>query len=257
MGEAIISAVLRNDIAAPEEISVSEIDEKRAEYLRQKYNVQAGNLGRRVTDESNDIIVLAIKPQQLADVMAGLRGAFKPSQLVVSIIAGVKIDTISRGLAHKCIVRVMPNTPAQIGYGMSAWTATDTVTEAQRKEARSILAAMGKEMYFPGEEYLDMVTAVSGSGPAYFFLMAEALIDGAVKIGLSREEAGVLVVQTMLGSAHLLEQSGKEAAELRRNVTSKGGTTERALGVFEAGGFAQLVAEAVNAAYNRAKELGG
>ncbi len=178
------------------------------------------------------------------------------SQVVVSIAAGVKILTITRGLGISRVVRAMPNTPAQIGYGITGWTATPGVTEEQKDRARTILGAMGQEIYFDDEKYLDMVTAVSGSGPAYFFLFAEALIEAAADIGLPRRTGERLVLQTMLGSAHLWENYDKPVAELRRSVTSKGGTTERAIEVFEKGGFARLVAEAVKAAYARAVELG-
>ncbi len=151
----------------------------------------------------------------------------------------------------------MPNTPAQIGEGMSVWTATNKVSREQREWASSILGAIGKEIYVDDEKYLDMVTAVSGSGPAYFFLFVEVLVEAAVDIGLSVDVAQEMVLQTMLGSGHLIQQSGKSPAELRRMVTSKGGTTEAALDVLSEGEFTKLVIKAVNAAYTKAKILGG
>ena len=163
-----------------------------------------------------EIVVLAIKPQNLAEVMAELSGQLKPTQLVLSIIAGARINTLSRGLKHNRIVRAMPNTPAQIGEGISVWTATAEVTKKQRAWASSILGAMGKEIYVDDEKYIDMATAVSGSGPAYFFLFMESLVDAAVEIGLPRDMARELVLETMLGSGHLMQKSGKEPAELRR-----------------------------------------
>jgi pyrroline-5-carboxylate reductase len=150
----------------------------------------------------------------------------------------------------------MPNTPAQIGEGISVWTATSEVTEPQKKRVSSILGTMGREIYVDDEKYLDMATAVSGSGPAYFFLFVESLIESAVKIGLSQDVAEALVLQTMLGSGHLIQKSGKSPAELRRMVTSPGGTTAEALLQFEKSQFNDLVQQAVTAAYNRAKELG-
>ncbi|HUV56639.1 MAG TPA: pyrroline-5-carboxylate reductase, partial [Dehalococcoidales bacterium] len=203
-----------------------------------------------------DVVILAIKPQNLTGVMAGLNGQFKPNQLVLSIIAGARIDTLRQGLNYGCIVRVMPNTPAQIGEGMSAWTATPEVTGQQKKWAGSILGAMGREIYVDDEKYIDMVTAVSGSGPAYVFLFIEALVDAALHIGLPRDIVQELVLQTLLGSGHFLQKSGKEAAELRKMVTSPGGTTAEALKVLEKGRFTELVKQAVTAAYNKAKELG-
>jgi len=151
----------------------------------------------------------------------------------------------------------MPNTPAQIFEGMSVWTATGGVTEKQKELAGSILGAIGREIYVDDEKYLDMVTAVSGSGPAYFFLFVEALVEAAVQIGLSPDVAKQLVLQTMLGSGHLIEKSDKSPVELRVMVTSKGGTTAAALEVLDSGDFSNLVIRAVKAAYDRSRELGG
>jgi len=175
---------------------------------------------------------------------------------VLSIAAGVTIQTIRGGLGHDKVIRSMPNTPAQIGLGITGWTATKETTEEQKTRAGIILGAMGKEIYFADEEALDMVTAVSGSGPAYFYLFAETLIEAAVNIGLDIKDAETLVKQTMLGAAHLVNASEKPVAELRRNVTSKGGTRKQALKVFEESGLAGIVDKAVKAACRRAKELG-
>jgi pyrroline-5-carboxylate reductase len=255
MGEAMLAAVLGKKLAAPSGVSVSDISASRRHYLKVKYGVSVtGNNRAAVKDK--DIIVLAVKPQNIPEVLSDLKGHIKPKQLVLSIAAGVKIDTIAEGLGHKKIVRAMPNTPAQVGLGMSGWTATNAVTAAQKEQARTFLAAMGEEIFFVDENTLDIVTAVSGSGPAYFYLFAESLIESAVKLGLKRENAEKLVVQTMLGAGQLLSQSGQSPTELRRAVTSKGGTTERALKVFEDSGLAGLVTAAVRAAYRRARELG-
>jgi pyrroline-5-carboxylate reductase len=255
MGEAMLAAVIRKKLAAPADISVSDISDSRRNYLKKQYGV-AVTRNNRVAIKGKDIIVLAVKPQNISEVLSSLKVDIKSSQLVLSIAAGVNIATISKGLGHDKVVRAMPNTPAQVGFGMSGWTATATVTIIQKEQARAILAATGREIYFDDEKYLDMVTAVSGSGPAYFYLFAESLIEAAVNIGISRPDAEQLVRQTMLGSAQLLLKSGKPPAELRRAVTSKGGTTERALQVFTDGGFSKLIGNAVQAAYRRAKELG-
>jgi pyrroline-5-carboxylate reductase len=255
MGEAMLAAVIKRKLAVPEAISVSDISDSRRDYLKKQYGV-AVTRNNRVAIKGKDIIVLAVKPQNIPEVLSSLKVDIKSPQLVLSIAAGVCIDTISRGLRHGNIVRAMPNTPAQIGFGMSGWTATVTVTSAQKEQARAVLAAMGREIYFDDEKYLDMITAVSGSGPAYFFLFAESLIEAAINIGLSRTDAEQLVRQTIAGSAQLIMKSGKPPAELRRAVTSKGGTTERALQVFTDGGLSKLIEDAVQAAYRRAKELG-
>jgi pyrroline-5-carboxylate reductase len=255
MGEAMLAALIEKKICLPAAICVSDVSAERRQYINNRYGVPVtGRNGEAVAGK--DIIVLAVKPQTLPEVLPDLKGSLQSSQLVLSIIAGATIRKIGEGLGHQRLVRAMPNTPARIGYGVTGWTATQEVTVRQKESARSVLGAMGKEIYFGDEKFLDMVTAVSGSGPAYFFLLAEALIEAAVKIGLPLQEAEGLVTQTMLGSAQLLVRSGRPPAELRRNVTSRGGTTEAALNVFEKGGFSRLVADAVKAAYKRAQELG-
>jgi pyrroline-5-carboxylate reductase len=255
MGEAMVSAVLKKGLAKPEAVIVSDIADARLRHLEKKYGVTATSSNLEAAGKGQ-VVVLAVKPQNLAEVVASLKGCLKPSQLVLSIIAGARTKTLSRGLRHGGIVRAMPNTPAQIGEGISVWTAMAEVTEQQRELARAILRAMGKEIYVDDENYIDMATAISGSGPAYFFLMVESLVDAAVGIGLPRDMALKLVLQTMLGSGHLIQRSGKEPAELRRMVTSPGGTTAEALLHLEKGGFSQLLNQVVKAAYNRAKELG-
>jgi pyrroline-5-carboxylate reductase len=255
MGEAMLAAVLARDLAQPESISVSDVSHKRLEHLKKQYSVTVTPDNPEAISDK-DIIILAVKPQNLAEVMAELKDNLNPAQLILSIIAGAKISTIFLGLTHNAVVRAMPNTPARVGEGMSVWTATSDVTDQQKQAAKSILGAMGRELYVDDEAYLDMATAISGSGPAYFFLMVEALVDAAMEIGLPREMAQELVLQTMLGSGKFIRQSGASPAELRRKVTSPGGTTAQALAQFEKGGFSELVRRAVRAAYERAKELG-
>ncbi len=255
MGEAMISAILSKGISSPLEITVGDINENRCQYLEKEYNViVTGDI--RLAADSGDVIVLAIKPQNSSDVLNELNGLIKPGTLILSIMAGVKIETIRNGLNHNLIVRVMPNTPAQIGEGMSVWTATAEVTGQQREWASSILEAMGKQVYVHDEDSIDKATAVMGSGPAYFFLFVESLVDAAVNIGVSPEIAMELVLQTMLGSGLYIQKSGRTPAELRKMVTSPGGTTAEALNVFEKEGFAGIIIQAVTAAYDKAKKLG-
>jgi len=255
MGEAMLSAILSKRLSPPQAISVSDIDEARRRHLGQKYGVAAMN-SNRLAIEGSEVVILAIKPQNLAEVMAELKGQLNPTQLVLSIIAGARINTLCLGLNHHRIVRVMPNTPAQIGEGISVWTATTEVTEQQKKWAGSLLGAMGREIYVDNEKYIDMATAVSGSGPAYIFLFVESIVDAAARIGLPRDMAQELVLQTILGSGHFAQKSDKSLAELRKMVTSPGGTTEAALHKLVEGGFSDLILQAVTAAYNRARELG-
>jgi pyrroline-5-carboxylate reductase len=255
MGEAMVSAIVKNNLAAAGDIAVSDVSESRRSYLENKYKVTLMNDNSEVV-QKKEIIILAIKPQVLADAVVTLKGQIKPNQLVISILAGKSIHTIATILAHNCIVRSMPNTPAQIGEGITVWTATPQVTEQQKKWAASILGAMGSEVYAEDEKYLDMATAVSGSGPAYVFLFVESLVEAAIKLGFTQEVADKLVLQTLLGSGHLLQKSGKTPQELRRMVTSPGGTTAEAIAQFEKGGFKDLMEKAVLAAYEKAKKLG-
>jgi pyrroline-5-carboxylate reductase len=250
MGEAMLAALLEKGLSTPQDVAVSDISEGRRSYLKEKYSV-AVTASNKEAAGNKDVIVLAVKPQSLLEVMAGLNGQIEKSQLVLSIMAG-----LCHGLGHRSVVRAMPNTPARVGAGISAWTASDDVSGVQKEMARAILEAMGREIYFDDEKYLDMATAISGSGPAYFFLFVEALISAAVDIGLPPEEAGKLVFETMQGSSSLMLKSDKSPAELCRMVTSPGGTTAAALEQFQKGGLDKLVMKAVRAAYKRARELG-
>ena len=255
MGEAMLAAVLSKALAEPAAVSVSDVSQPRLDHLKKTYAVEVtpDNI-QNVSGKG--IVILAVKPQNLPELLAELKGRVASNQLVLSIIAGAKIETIAQGLNHQAVARAMPNTPAQIGEGMSVWTATPDVASGQKQAAQAILGAMGRELYVEDEGYLDMATAVSGSGPAYFFLMVEALVEAAIEIGLPPDKAQELVVQTMLGSGRFIEQSGEAPAELRKKVTSPGGTTAAALDQFEKGDFVGLVKKAVRAAYERAKELG-
>ncbi len=255
MGEAMLSALLGKHLVASGSITVSDISPERRKYLEEEYGVTVTDDNRQAVAGA-DVAVLAVKPQNLVEVMATLKGALKPEQLVLSIIAGARLDTICQGLGHRAVVRAMPNTPAQIGRGMTVWTTTGEVAGQQREWASSILGVMGNEIAVDSEDQIDMATAVSGSGPAYLFFFVEAMVDASVQLGLSLEMAQELVLTTVLGSGHLIEESGKGPAELRRMVTSPGGTTAEALRELEQGNFPDLIARAVRAAYERAKQLG-
>jgi len=251
----MVASILNKHLAEPSSVLVSDISQSRREYLVQTYGILTTD-NNQLTTDGYELIVLAIKPQNLAPVMAELKGQFNPGQLVVSIIAGTGLSTLCDGLNHQNIVRAMPNTPAQIGEGMTVWTASDKVTGTQKDMTHSVLGAMGTELYVENEDYIDMATAISGSGPAYLFLFAESLIDAAQEIGFSRDIAKKLVLETINGAGNLIRESGKEPADLRRMVTSPGGTTAEALARLSDGGFSGLLNQAVNAAYRKAKELG-
>lgn len=255
MGEAMIRGVLAKGLSAPRDIGVTDISASRLDELRTTYNVKT-NEDYQATLEGADAVVLAIKPQNLAEVMPLLKGRLAKDQLVLSIIAGARIATIADGLDHRPVVRAMPNTPAQVGAGMSVWTASSEVSQRQKELAGSILKALGKEIYVPDEGYIDMATAVSGSGPAYVFVLMESLAAAAVDIGLPHEMAQELVLETVLGAARLAHDTGTPPGELRERVTSPGGTTAAGLQKLYEGNIEAIIASAVSAAYERAKELG-
>jgi pyrroline-5-carboxylate reductase len=255
MGEAMLSAVLDKHLTTVQSVTVSDVSPERRQYLAQRYDVVVTDDNRQAVTGA-DVVVLAVKPQNLAEVMTKLKGTLVPEQLVLSIIAGARLNTICQGLGHQTVVRAMPNTPAQISKGMTVWTTTSNVTAQQKEWAGSILGAMGHEIAVTDEDQIDMATAVSGSGPAYLFLFVEALIDAAAKLGLPLDMAQELVLTTIMGSGQLIEESDREPAELRRMVTSPGGTTAEALKELEQGNFTDLIARAVRAAYERAKQLG-
>ncbi|MBC3364341.1 pyrroline-5-carboxylate reductase [Pseudomonas sp. SWRI154] len=205
--------------------------------------------------EGVDVIVLAVKPQAMKVVCEALRPNLKPHQLVVSIAAGITCASMNKWLGAQPIVRCMPNTPALLRQGVSGLFATEQVTAEQRQQAQELLSAVGLALWLDTEQQLDAVTAVSGSGPAYFFLLIEAMTAAGEKLGLSREVAAQLTLQTALGAAHMAASSDVDAAELRRRVTSPAGTTEAAIKSFQAGGFEALVEKALGAAAHRSAEM--
>jgi pyrroline-5-carboxylate reductase len=254
MGEAIVSAVLKADIASPAQVKVFDVSAERAHHLAASYNISMAESPDQAV-ENVDFAIFAVKPQDFATAAAAIAGKLKGTT-VISIMAGVTLKQLTAVLNSDAIVRSMPNTPAQIGEGMTVWTATPGVGEDARDGVRQILGAMGKEAYVPEEKYLDMATGLSGSGPAYVFLFIEALTDAGVHIGLSRDLASTMALQTVLGSAKYAEETGRHPAELRNQVTSPGGTTAEALRAFEDGSFRADVLAAVIAAYEKSKALG-
>ena len=254
MAEAVIAGLLRKKLAKPENIIASGPREERGTELHQKYKIQ-NTTDNAYAASYADVVVLSVKPQRLSEVMKGLRGV-KGDALVLSIIAGASMKKIGTGLKHKAVVRSMPNTPGQIGEGITVWTASKEVTEEQQEITRGILGALGEEVFVEDESYLDMATALSGTGPAYVFLFAEALIDAGVHMGFPRRISEQLVLQTIKGSAAFYEQAARHPATLRNQVTSPGGTSAEALYYLEKAGFRTAISRAVWAAYQRSLELG-
>jgi pyrroline-5-carboxylate reductase len=202
-----------------------------------------------------DVVVLAVKPQAMKAVCEALRPSLKPDQLVVSIAAGITCASMNNWLGAQPIVRCMPNTPALVRQGASGLFATAEVSAEQRQQAQELLSAVGIALWLNEEQQLDAVTAVSGSGPAYFFLLVEAMTAAGVKLGLPADIAAQLTLQTALGAAHMAVSSDVDAAELRRRVTSPAGTTEAAIKSFQDGGFEALVETALGAAAHRSAEM--
>jgi pyrroline-5-carboxylate reductase len=254
MAEAMIAGLLRQKIASPKNITASGPREERGMELEKKYGIKVTTDNVSAVQEA-DVVVLSVKPQRLSEVMKGLKG-IRSDALILSIIAGATIKKIGTGLKHKAIVRSMPNTPGQIGEGITVWAASKDVSEEQQKMARSILSAMGEEVFVEDESYLDMATALSGSGPAYVFLFTEALIDAGVHMGFPRRIAEQLVLQTIKGSASYYQAASRHPATLRNQVTSPGGTSAEALYYLEKAGFRTAISRAVWAAYQRSLELG-
>ena len=255
MAEAMIKGLLRNKLIAAERITAAGPRPERGHDLNKRYAV-AWTTNNREATEDRDVVILSVKPQVIATVMPELRGALRTRSLVISIAAGVSISQLSDGLAHAAVARAMPNTPAQIGEGITVWTATDQVTEEQLSQTEMILGALGETVHVHEENYLDMATALSGTGPAYVLLFMEAMIDAGVHLGFSRRISEKLVMQTMRGTIEYARQSPRHPATLRNEVTSPGGTSAEALYQLEKGGLRTVVSRAIWAAYQRSVELG-
>ena len=254
MAEAIISGM--SEAGLDVNIVVSEPIAERAKYLADSYGVTvaANNVNAVLASE---LAVLAVKPQQLAEVAEEISDVVPSLERVtfMSIMAGVQAKTIIEQIGCDRLIRIMANTPSQVGIGATAWTATSSVSVEMREFAGKMLDSFGVQVYFEDEKLVDIATALSASGPAYVFVFIEALIDGAVQLGMTNADARELAIQMVLGSAALAKETGKHPAELRNLVTSPGGTTAAALTALEAGGFRSASMEAVLAAYERGEEL--
>ncbi len=255
MAEAMIAGLLRGKQVAPDQIVASHPRLDRRNELVASYGI--GTVEDNVTAVTNaDVIVFAIKPQMLVRVGRELRGTLRDGQLVISVIAGATSTALANALGHSQIVRSMPNTPAQLGKGMTVWYATPQVSLPQREQARVLLGSLGEQLEVDDEKYVGMATAVSGTGPTYVFLVMEALIDAAVHLGFPRHIAHDLVIETLEGSTLFAKSSGMHPAQLRNMVTSPGGTSAAALHELESGRLRTVLSEAVWAAYRRTEELG-
>ena len=255
MAEAMIAGLLADRAVAPSRLVASHPRRDRRESLAKLHGIRV--VGKNADAIAGaDIAVLAVKPQMLGSVMRELVPALAKGQVVLSIVAGATLRTLTTGLDHAAVVRAMPNTPSQIRRGIAVWTASPACTVRQRDLARSVLKAIGQEKEVGDETFVAMATALSGTGPTYLFAVMEALIDAGVHMGFPRELAHDLVVETLIGSAEYASQSELHPAQLRNLVTSPGGTSAAAIYELEKGRIRTVLSDAVWAAYRRTLELG-
>lgn len=255
MGEAMVTGLLKNGLIDVGRLVVSHPRDERRTELEAKHGIRALTENADAADGAS-IVVLAVKPQYCDDVLSGLVGRVAAESLVITIVAGLRMERISTVLGSAKVVRAMPNTPAQIGQGITVWTTTDAVCDSSKAKVRTFLSALGEEELVDHESELDMATALSGTGPAYALLFMEAMIDAGVHLGFSRRLASRLVFETMRGSVDFAARSSDHLAKLRNQVTSPGGTTAEACYHLEKGRMRTVLSDAVWAAYKRCQQLG-
>lgn len=254
MGKALTYGLLRQRKISPSNLILS--NPTLADLIHfKKLRIKLTSDNRKAAKNA-DIIILAVKPQVISSVLQVLKHVVSQDQLIISIAAGVEIKTIKSILGKKqAVARIMPNLCAKVGESMSCWVKSKEVTRTNAEIVRVILQTIGKEILLEKESLLDQVTAISGSGPAYVFYFAELFVRSAIELGIDNNLAQELVLQTLVGSVLLLENSQEKAAILKQQVTSKGGTTEAAFNVFNKSDFGKIFMKAINAAYKRSKEL--
>ena len=257
MAEGMIYGLINQGVSQPQAITAAGPRQKRLDELSHCYEIETTLENSQAACQA-DVVILSVKPQKLEPVIADLSGCIKPDALLLSIIAGVTMDRISTGIKHNKVVRCMPNTPAQIGKGITVWTCTGKVSEEQKEITRSVLCSFGDDVYVEEEYYLDMATALSGTGPAYVFLFMEAMVDAGVHMGFPRRIAEKLVAQTVRGSVdyYMEREDPVHLARLRNEVTSPAGTSAAALYYLEKAGFRTAISRAIWGAYERSLELG-
>ena len=255
MAESMIAGLLSGERIEAARIIASHPRAERRERLAADHGIRTTESNVAAIDGA-DVILLAIKPQMLRRVGRELAPVLRPEQVVISILAGPTTTALRNALGHSAIVRSMPNTPAQIGRGMTVWYATPEVSELQRAQTGALLGSLGKQLQVEDEKFVAMATAVSGTGPAYVFLVMEALIDAAVHLGFPRHMAHDIVLETLEGGTAYAKATGEHPAQLRNMVTSPAGTSAAAIAELESGRLRTVLSEAVWAAYRRTEELG-
>jgi len=255
MGEAIIGGMIRDGHTRPEEIFASTPREERRRTLADRHRIQVTAYNADAAAGA-EVVLLTVKPQVLERALADLAGCMPAGALVFSTVAGARLRRIADALGTEAAVRSMPNSPAQVGHGITVWTHLPGLSSEHRAQAMAVLTALGTEVFVEDEGYLDMATALSGTGPSYVFLFMEALVDAGVHLGFPRHMAEKLVVQTVKGSVEYYLAQPNHLAHLRNEVTSPGGTSAEALYFLERARFRSSLSRAVFAAYQRSQALG-
>lgn len=255
MGKAILGKLIQSKNYSISSIGISGPNQEEISSIAEQFGV-LGYTDNSQAIRDRDVIILAVKPQRFSMVAESLKQLNRPDSLFISIIAGVNLQNLLEKLETKRVVRAMTNTAAQIGQGITVWTQSDSVDEEQHNKAQSIFKILGEEIFVENEEYLDMATALSGTGPAYVFMFMEAMIDAGVHLGFPRRIAERLVLKTIEGSVAYYQAQDKHAAQLRNEVTSPGGTSAEALYYLEKAGFRTAISRAIWAAFERSKQLG-
>jgi pyrroline-5-carboxylate reductase len=254
MGMAFAKSFIQYDLVKREDLLLVEKSIERGEALRaEKAGLVIDTIGTKVAEY--DLIILSVKPQDFPSVQEELKVVIAPNQLILSIMAGIPIAKIQAGLAHPLVVRAMPNSPAMIGMGMTGFSAAKEVDNVNLRKVENLINSTGRAVYIEDESLIDAVTALSGSGPAYFFYLVKNMIEAGKKMGFEESLATILVKQTMMGSFHLINNAEKSLDDLIKAVASKGGTTEAALRTFEEGNLGQTLIDGIEAAQKRAVEL--
>jgi pyrroline-5-carboxylate reductase len=258
MAEAMINGVLKANVYRPGQVFTSDVRPERLSYLREHYGVRTTKNNAELASKA-DILVLSVKPQNMSDALSSIKDVIKPDALIISIAAGIKTANISAVLGDVAIVRVMPNMPAWVDEGASVLFANEKA-KSKVEIARLIFLSVGEAVVIEDESLLDAVTAVSGSGPAYFFLLMQEMINSAIKLGLPEDIAKDLVLQTAKGAALLAkreDEKGETPAQLTKKVATPNGTTEAAFKVFSENHFDETVFRALKRAAERSRELSG
>ncbi|MEJ2744584.1 MAG: pyrroline-5-carboxylate reductase [bacterium] len=256
MAEAFIRGLLNGGLCLASDICVSDLRKERIDYFRDTFGIGAVDANANCVD-SSDLIIIAVKPQNMSEVLGELSGLDTRGKLILSIAAGITISKIEGALRpESAVVRVMPNTPALVGEGISLWARGRYVEDDDVERVKLILGAMGKEIEV-GEELMNAATALSGSGPAYIYYLLEAMATAGERLGFSPEQALTIATQTIRGAVRLAESSGQAPEELRKRVTSPGGTTAAAIEVLEERKVKKAIVDAIKAACKRAGELSG